>query len=105
MDLLFKRYASPFLFLDGMIQTGRFHEFVVEFAKTITEEREEQRNWEFFLHKVFEGSFHDFVEQQRIDRENQNMSVRQIETTVQNSINILNKFSPDERGGEPNGFV
>ena len=63
------------------------------------QEKEDKANWEFFLHKVFEGSFHDFVEQQKIDKENQNMSERQIETTMQNTHNILNQFNP-EKGGE-----
>lgn len=99
MDLLFKRYASPFLFLDGMIQTGRFHEFVVEFAKTITEEREEQRNWEFFLHKVWEGTYTDFCEDIENNKKNLTMTKRTIETTVQHSMNILNNFNPNE-GGE-----
>ena len=40
MDLLFQRYASPFLFVDGMIQTGRFAEFVIEFIKTTNQEKE-----------------------------------------------------------------
>lgn len=99
MDRLFHRYADPFSFINGMIRTGRLVEFVDNLISTENQEKEDQANWEFFLHKVFEGSFHDFVEQQRIDRENQSMSVRQIETTVQNSLKILNQFNPEE-GGE-----
>ena len=60
MDLLFKRYANPFPFMDGMIQTGRFSEFVQQILEKTNSEREEQTAWEFFLHKVWEGSFADF---------------------------------------------
>ena len=99
MDLLFKRYASPFSFVDGMIQTGRFHEFVIDFIKTTNQEMEEKYDWEFFLHKVFDKSYQEFKEEIKINKENQEMSEQDIETTVQYSINILNNFNPEE-GGE-----
>lgn len=99
MDLLFKRYASPFSFIDGMIQCGRFCEFVVEFSNTIVKEKEEKRNWEFFLHKVWEGSYQDFLEDVENNKRNLTMTNRTFETTIQHSMDILNNFIPDE-GGE-----
>ena len=99
MDLLFKRYASPFSFMDGMIQSGRFCEFVVDFANTITKETEEKQNWEFFLHKVWDGSYQDFIADVENNKKNLTMTKRTIETTVQHSMNILNNFNPEE-GGE-----
>ena len=33
MDLLFNRYASPFLILDQMLEAGRFSEFINELYK------------------------------------------------------------------------
>ena len=98
MDLLFKRYASPFLFVDGMIQTGRFHEFVVEFIKTTNEDLEEKYDWEFFIHKVYDKSYQEFKEEIRINKENQEMSEYDIETTLNHSMNILNSFNPEEGG-------
>ena len=98
MDLLFKRYASPFLFINGMLQTGRFCAFVENFVDTVQKEKNEQANWEYFLHKVWEGSFKDFKDGIENNKELQNMSHRTIETTVQNSMNILNNFNPE--GGE-----
>ena len=105
MDLLFKRYASPFLFMDGMIQTGRFDEFVDEFIKTINAENEETTNWDFYLHKVQEGSFKDFVDELENNKNNQNMSEETIESTVQKSLQILNNFIPEERGENSNGTI
>lgn len=97
MDLLFKRYASPFPFIDGMIQTGRFSEFVSEFIRTVNEEIEDQTSWEFYLNKVQDGSYKDFKDELETNRQNQNISKHDIESTVQQSINILNNFNP-ERG-------
>lgn len=105
MDLLFTRYASPFLFIEQMIQTGRFFEFVVEFTKTINEERAEEKNWEFFLHKVHDQSYADFVESLKNDQNNRAMSEQTIENTVQDSLNILNGFKPTEGGESKNGII
>ena len=96
MDLLFKRYASPFLFLDGMLNCGRFFDFVCDFIKTINQEREEQNDWEFFLHKVWEGSFSEFKEDIENNKQNQGMSEGTIETTIQQSMQILNNFNPEQ---------
>ena len=98
MDLLFQRYASPFLFLDGMIQTGRFSEFVVEFISALNTDKENSTRWEFYLHKVHSDcSFGDFVEEIENNQQNRNLSAETIESTVQNSIDMLNSFNP-ERG-------
>lgn len=99
MDLLFKRYASPFSFIDGMILTGRFDEFVSSFIQTVNREREEETSWQYFLHKVFEGSYADFKNGMKVRAENQNLSTRTIETTINQSMKILQKISP-EKGGE-----
>lgn len=85
--------------MDGMIQSGRFCDFVIEFIKAINEEREEKHSWEFFLHKVDEGSYQDFVEEMENDKNNQNMTEEEKESTVQKSLQILNNFNPIE-GGE-----
>jgi hypothetical protein len=99
MDLLAQRYASPCFILDGIIQTGRLLEFVDEFLQITEQEKEDQVNWEFFLHKVFEGTFNVFIEEQKINKQNQNLSARTIETTIKHSNDILNNFNP-EKGGE-----
>lgn len=100
MDLLFKRYASPFLFVDGMIQSNMFSEFVSKFVHKINAENEERTNWEFFLHKINDMSFGEFVEQMKTDKENQNMTSEDIESTILQSFDILNNFTPEKVGEE-----
>jgi hypothetical protein len=95
MDLLYQRYASPFSFVDGMIQTCRFSEFVDSFLDTVWKEKEDKLDWEYFLHKVWEGSYQDFKEEIKANKQNQSMDKRTIETTVQDSLDILKNFSPE----------
>lgn len=99
MDSLFKRYANPFLFIDGMIQSGQFCEFVCSFWKEINEEENEKALWEFYLHRVVEGSFDDFRRGLENDHQNQAMTDHDMETTIKHSMSILNSFSPG-KGGE-----
>lgn len=88
MDLLAKRYASPFVLLDEMIRQGRFFDFVCEINKIRTEER----MWEVWLHKVFDKPFNEWRDS--IMHTNQ----VNLEATVKNSYEMLNNFKLD--GGE-----
>ena len=99
MDALFKRYAHPFLFMDGMIKTGRFCYFVRSFWKALHEEQEEKTLWDFYLHRVFDSSFEDFRTDIMNDMRNRTMSDQTMEATIKQSMNILKNFSP-EKGGE-----
>lgn len=96
MDLLYQRYASPFSFMDGMIEIGKFSEFVDNIVDISNQEKEDKYNWEFFLHKVFDKSYTDFEESIKVNEETQNMPIEAIETTIQDSMNILNNFKPKE---------
>ena len=96
MDLLFKRYASPFLFMGEMLKSGRFDEFVVEFITALNTEKEDTINWDFYLHKVSEGSFSDFINEIETNKQNQNMTAETMEEITRNSFDILNNFTPEE---------
>ena len=107
MDLLFKRYASPFPFLDGMIQAGRFCDFVLDFVDAVNRETEAANNerefkthWDFWLHKVWEGSFQDYMADVENNKRNREMSEKALETTYKHSMDILKNFKPDQNGGE-----
>lgn len=96
MDLLFKRYASPFSLLDGYIQTGRFCEFINEFYR----QKVESDRWEYYLHKVWDKSYTEFCETLQVSQDLQTMSETAMETTIQESMNILGNFSPQRGEGE-----
>lgn len=92
MDLLFKRYANPFLLTDNMIATGRFYEFVMEFIDIHNDEK----IYGVWLHKIFDKGFDAFKEavmenNQIVDIDNQNVG-----TTINESMDILNNFNPHE---------
>lgn len=100
MDRLFARYADPFSFINGMIRTGRFAEFVSDFIAATDSEKEEKANWEVWLHKVWDVTYGDFKQGIEDTKKNQQMSSRAIETTINESQNILNDFNPSQNGGE-----
>lgn len=89
MDLLFRRYASPFLLLDEVIKNNRLSEFVTEVMKS----ENERQTWEFYLHKVSDKSYSDFKESLGTV-EGTVPSEADLEATVKSSENILNNFKP-----------
>lgn len=101
MDLLFKRYASPFLLLDEMILADKLSEFVSH----IVDETNHEQEWEFFLHKVFDKSFREFKESLRTIERPREMSKLDIETTIKDSLDITQNFVPDEGGEWINGII
>ena len=62
MDLLFTRYASPYLLVDELIKTGRLSEFVDELVDWKNKENEEKIKWDIYLHKVFNQSYQEFID-------------------------------------------
>ena len=87
MDLLFVRYASPFVLLDGLILTNSLNNFVYDFFDFINEER----NWEFFLHNVYDQSWSDFVKE---IEQSENQKPIDLGATLVKSKNMLSNFTP-----------
>lgn len=87
MDLLFVRYASPFCLLDGLILTNSFSDFVDDFFDFVKEDNE----WEFFLHKVYDQSWSDFV---KSIEQSENQKPVDLGATLVKSKNMLSNFTP-----------
>lgn len=90
MDLLFKRYASPFLLVDQMILTGHFSEFVLKLVELDAEDE----LWQFYLAKVEGQSFIDWKASLNSGQAKTEMSDEEIKATVKSSFSILNGFEP-----------
>ena len=88
MDLLFVRYASPFVLLDGLILTNSLNNYVDEFFDFINEGRE----WEFFLHKVYDKSWSEFSKE---IEQSENQKPVDLGATLVKSKNMLNNFTPE----------
>ena len=88
MDLLFTRYASPFVLLDGLILTNSLNNFVDDFFDFINEDRE----WEFFLHKVYDKSWSEFSNEMK---QSENQKQVDLGATIVKSKNMLNNFTPN----------
>ena len=93
MDLLFKRYASPFLLLDNYIRTGRFNEYVTKF----TDLQNEEDLWQYYLHKPIEKSYEEF---KKAVKGYHQSSKEDIKITIATSKNTLDAFIPEGRGEE-----
>ena len=93
MDLLFTRYASPFVLLDNLILTHSASDFIDDFFKFINEEKEENTQWEFFLHKVYDKTWKEFIDE--IKPSNNEVKAVDLGATVAKSKNMLNDFTPE----------
>ena len=92
MDLLFTRYASPFVLLDGLIMTNSLNGFVDDFFDFIIEERKEKTEWEFFLHKVYDKSWSEFSDS---IKQSDNREPIDSGAPLNKSKNILNNFTAE----------
>ena len=88
MDLLFKRYASPFVLLDSLIMTNSLNNFVDDFIDFVKEDNE----WEFFLHKVYDKSWSEFSDS---IKPSDNQEPIDLGATIKKSKNMLNNFTPE----------
>ena len=96
MDLLSQRYASPFLVLDEFIRLQQFHEFVIEILKAIAEEKVHNARWEYYLHRVWDMSFEEYVRQcEKPKQGEQYMTNEEIGNVVNDSRDMLKGFVPE----------
>lgn len=87
MDLLFHRYASPFLLLDGLISIGSLTSFILDMYEQVNEEK----LWDYYLHKVFDqtwGEFMDSVKPKKVEKID-------VGETIIKSKKMLNNFTPN----------
>ena len=91
MDLLFTRYASPFLLLDQLILTNSLSGYIDELFTIISEEKQEQTMWEFFLHKIYGKTWKEFCDDVEISNDTKDVDLGE---TVLKSKTMLSNFTP-----------
>lgn len=92
MDLLFKRYANPFLLLDNLISSSRLQEFINE----LLDIHNDEQIYDIWVRRVFDKTFEEFKRQVQEANEVGAADHQDAETTIQESINILSNFNPEK---------
>lgn len=90
MDLLFKRYASPFSIIDEMLFMGKMQEFI----NHLFEEEQEDLRWEVWLHKIQGMSYDEYKAKCEEHTKSYAMTTKQVDKTVEKSKSILKGFKP-----------
>ena len=95
MDLLANRYANPFLMLDEFIRLHQLHDFVIETLSIIADEKVHEARWQYYLHKVFDMSFEEYVRRcEQPQKHEQSMTCKEIGNVINESKKMLEGFNP-----------
>jgi len=93
MDLLHKRYASPYSILDQYIQFGGFDEYI----KFIVKQQDEELLWELYLHSMSDVSFEAWKAEinKKENEKKKEIKKKSLKDTIAESEDILFYFSPE----------
>ena len=83
------------IILDRMLLSRRLYEFINEFIKLQNQETESQTMWEFWLHKVFDMTYGEFLSKaQTTQTDIHKHTQEELVGTVSKSMDIITGFSP-----------
>ena len=82
------------ILLNQMIKGKRFSEYVNEFVSITNEELQDQTKWEYWLHRVFDMSYSDFLARTERNTSEETMTKNELEYTVKESWEICQGFVP-----------
>ena len=89
-DLVFKRYSSPFIFLDSLIVNEQFNDGIV----MIFNQAEEEKLWQLYLSiPTKEKSYMEWKEEV-IAQTHEEVEEEDIEAARDRARNILKNFKP-----------
>ena len=95
MDLLAQRYASPYLLLDDFIRLRQLHDFIVDTLTRIAEEKVHDKRWDFWVHRVYDMTFEEYVRRCEEPQKPKEMNYSQIGSIINDSKKMLIGFVPD----------
>lgn len=95
MDLIFKRYSSPFLFLDILIENNN----LVKGIEELYHQKNEERWWEMYLATLpmNDKSFDDWrreAQKGQPTNSSNSLTKSEIEVAKNKAENILSNFNP-----------
>lgn len=97
MDLVFKRYSSPFLFLNILIENNNFSSGIDELYHI----KNEEKWWEMYLATLplNEKSYDEWKKESLKGSDlsinkSEELSVEYVETAIKKSQDILSNFNP-----------
>lgn len=82
------------IILNQMIKARRFTEFVQEVMKIRNQEMIDQARWEFWLHRIFDMSFDQYVAKLDGTETDEVIPDEVLEATIKDSMGIINGFCP-----------
>ena len=74
------------------------HGSLSDLIDTIIDDRNENRQWEFYLHKVFDKSYNAFISSMKAEEEARQEDF-DVNTTIQESFDIMKAITPEEKDG------
>ena len=92
-DLLYKRYSNPLELLQQMFETGQLCDFIDELGGIIWEEKAHKERWEFWLHRVYDMDFNEYVQacERTVKHEPETIDKDRMTEIVKHSLEILGK--------------
>lgn len=78
--------------LQSMIEIGQFEEYIDGFVRIRNEEKNEQSAWEFYLHRIFDMTFDDFLEELKPVPK---ATKSDLETTIKDNFEMMENFHPE----------
>lgn len=97
MDLLFSKYASPYIFLSEVLELNRLREFVY----SVAEMENDKKMWDIYIALVSNPyaevkSFEEFKKAHSVRTVDEYINLEEV---VKNSFDVLQNFNP-KTGGE-----
>lgn len=89
MDLIFKRYSSPFFLVDTLILNNQFSDFIVDLINTVNEEK----IYELWMHKSYTEGYNDFRKRFAINSDEKVEKVN-VNKVLESSMRVLEDIQP-----------
>lgn len=88
MDLLYHRYASPFIYMQDLFTTGNLSKGILHLYET----ENDRKLWELYLHSFPSESYKDWKEKVTSNQAPKELTQEEINVQVSKSNNILETF-------------